>query len=229
MESQPSQLKEAPQTKDSERKPSRFECTDCRKTVDVVSRDHMPGGFYTFVCRECKAVRRAKEFDKTCPKLYLETDTSRLPQAQLAAAMKWQYGPRGLLLTGDTGKGKTRIAWALMRRVMVDDIPQRQVRWFDCIKFGHEIVSRYQDENAESWLDGLAVCEIIFFDDFGKLKLTERAEVELFGLIERRCANMLPTIITTNDTGDSLAGRMTENRGPAMVRRLRDFSDVIDF
>jgi DNA replication protein DnaC len=70
---------------------------------------------------------------------------------------------------------------------------------------------------------------LIYFDDLGKLKLTERAEAELFGLIERRCANGCPIIATTNDTGETLSSRMTDNRGEAMVRRLREFCETIRF
>lgn len=143
--------------------------------------------------------------------------------------MKWTYGSRGLILLGETGKGKTRVAWTLLRRLLVEDWPERGFLWFDCIGFGHQIARHYKEENAEKWLEDVAVCDLLFFDDLGKLKLTERAEVELFGLIERRCAAELPIIVTTNDTGDSLAARMSDNRGPAMIRRLREFCDPIQF
>jgi DNA replication protein DnaC len=162
-----------------------------------------------------------------CPKLYQSSDPARLPAGPLARAMAWQYGARGLILTGETGKGKTRIAWLLLRRVLIEDVKRLRFYWFDCVGFGHAIGQHYKDEDAEKWLEKLGTADLVFFDDLGKLKLTERAETELFGLVERRCANELPMIVTTNDTGDSLAARMTENRGPAMMRRLREFCDVI--
>ena len=130
---------------------------------------------------------------------------------------------------GDTGKGKSRIAWRLLKRVLCEDKLETTFLWFDCIGFGHEIARHYRLEDAEAWLDKVATVPLLYFDDLGKLKLTERAETELFGLIERRCANQLPIIATTNDTGDSLAARMTEGRGPAMIRRLREFCDIITF
>ena len=39
---------------------------------------------------------------------------------------------------------------------------------------------------------------------------------------------MRQTIIaTTNDTGDTLAARLTDNRAPALVRRLREFCEMV--
>lgn len=101
--------------------------------------------------------------------------------------------------------------------------------WFDSTSFGLEIVKHYRREDVDVWLEEAGTIPILFFDDFGKLKMTERAEVELFGLIERRCANELPIIVTTNDTGDTLASRMSDNRGPAMIRRLREFCEPVQF
>ena len=183
----------------------------------------------TLECDNCSTTRRVSKFNQTCPLLYQESEAIRLPQAQLRQVMDWTFGTKGLLLIGATGKGKSRIAWKLLRRVLCEDKPERAFLWFDCIGFGHEIARHYRLEDAEQWLDRVAETPLLYLDDLGKLKLTERAETELFGLIERRCANQLPMIVTTNDTGDSLAARMTENRGPALVRRLREFCHVITF
>jgi DNA replication protein DnaC len=186
-------------------------------------------GNYSAECADCGRARRAAKFLTICPPLYQKTEASRLPAAQLTKAMEWQYSPRGLILLGETGKGKSRVAWTLLKRVLVEDKKELSFMWFDAIGFGHDIAKHYRDEDAEAWLDKVAACQLVFFDDLGKLKLTERAEVELFGVIERRCAAELPLIVTTNDTGDSLAARMTDNRGPAMIRRLREFCEPIQF
>lgn len=183
-----------------------------------------------FECNTCSQERRERKFTKSiCPPLYLDSDPARLPTAQLNRAMSWNFGPRGLLLCGETGKGKTRIAWQLLRRVLIRDFPEVGFTWFDCVGFGHEIERHYKSEDFADWILSVAKKDIIFFDDLGKLKLTERAETELFGLIERRCAYQLPIIATTNDTGDSFAARMTENRAEPMVRRLSEFCHVIQF
>lgn len=172
---------------------------------------------------------RAERFAQICPPLYLETKWERLPVDQRCAAHAWTFGWKGLLLVGGTGLGKTRIAWSVIRTLLVDSPNPPPFRWFDCVSFGHELARHYNDGDAEDWLDRVSKTGLVFFDDLGKLKMTERAEAELFGVIERRCANMLPIIATTNDTGESLSARMTDNRGPAMIRRLREFCEVISF
>lgn len=203
-------------------------CRSCNASWQKETRSSITGT-YSGECPDCSKIRRENKFNEICPSLYQKSDISRLPAQQLTKALDWKYGPRGMILLGDTGKGKSRVAWTLLRRVLVEDRQEVGFMWFDAISFGHKIALHYREEDAEQWLDKVAVCPLVFFDDLGKLKLTERAEVELFGVIERRCASELPIIVTTNDTGDSLAARMTDNRGPAMIRRLREFCEPIQF
>ena len=214
-----------------------FQCYGCNREWNRKAKEgeQATGHVNTILCGDCARKKREQVFASVCPSLYQKTDTSKLPQEQLKKAMDWQYGSRGLILLGDTGKGKSRVAWSLLKRLLVEDKPMQHPKpsrdfvWFDATSFGHEIIRAYREENADVWLEEVSTVPLVFFDDLGKLKLTERAEVELFGVIERRCANELPIIVTTNDTGDSLAARMSDNRGPAMIRRLREFCEPIQF
>lgn len=178
------------------------------------------------LCGKC----REKKFKTLwCPPLYWDTNEGLLPKTQFALAKEWRLNPIGLMLVGPSGSGKTRVAWQVLRRVLVDDVFTPTFGWFDCVSFGHHLARHYREDDAENWLDRVANHELLFFDDLGKMKLTERAEAELFGVIERRCAYKRPTIVTTNETGETLAARMTDDRGPALIRRLREFSKVIVF
>jgi DNA replication protein DnaC len=196
----------------------------CGKQWQIAWKPGYVGGYIE--CRDCKTKRRTERFKETCPSLFQESDPKRLGKP-FADAQVWKYGPKGLMLFGATGNGKTRAAWALIRRLMIEE--GREVMVFDSTSFGHAMERAYAEGRAAELMESAAKVELLFLDDFGKLKLTERAEAELFGIIDRRMAWQLPCIITTNDHGESLAARLTDNRGPALVRRLREFCQVIQF
>ena len=149
-----------------------------------------------------------------------------MPEDKLAEVLAWQYGPGGLLLIGPTATGKTRAAYLLLLRLLDEG---RSIRAFDCVRFGHECGRRFRDGGGEDWTDALAKAELVFLDDVGKMPFTERAEAELFALVERRCANELPIIATTNMIGADLEAKASADRGAPLARRLREFCQVIVF
>ena len=157
---------------------------------------------------------------------YRESDLDRLPHPQFDQVMAWQYGERGLLLVGPTGTAKTRCLVLLTWRLMVEG---RRVRVYGGVDFGHACEQEFMSGGGPEWARRLGEVEVLVLDDLGKIKLTDRAEAELYGIIERRYGAMKPTLTTTNDTGDTLAERMTDGRGPAIIRRLRETSEVIVF
>ena len=161
-----------------------------------------------------------------CPPLYQKTDPKRLPAERLAEVMDWQYGPVGILAVGPTRRGKTRSLYLLLHRLLQEG---REVVAFDCAAFGHECGMRFMDGSGASWADGLAEVEVCFFDDFGKIPMTERVESELLALVERRTANELPILATTNMTGQDLERQASADRGAPLVARLREFCRVIVF
>jgi DNA replication protein DnaC len=57
--------------------------------------------------------------------------------------------------------------------------------------------------------------------------MTERAELELFDLLENRTQNLMPTIITTNTTNAQLLAMLSEDRGSAILRRIKDFNTIV--
>ncbi len=217
-------------------------CPECQKEhwIETIT---FPSGkvIDKALCPECLAEQKRQEQEETqhrkqaqlkerwqeiCPPLYRQTDPARLPQDKLAEVLGWEYGPKGLFLIGPTGSGKTRAAYLLLRRLLEQD---RRIISFDCAAFGHEVATRFRNGTGEDWAKNLAKVEIVFLDDMGKIPFTERAEAELFTLIERRPANLLPIIVTSNMTGRDMETKASNDRGAPMVRRLREFCHVIVF
>lgn len=204
---------------------------DCNDCGGVVGQD---GNVGWHLCAKCMAKRkrdsRMEFFEHICPPIYRNTISTKLPnQAAYEQVMDWEYGSQGLLIIGATGRGKSRSMWQLLKSLIMDEGLRPEV--FDCVSFGRQIASRFQDPvEAVEWLEGLGKAKLVVFDDMGKLKMTERAETELFGIIEQRTANELPIIFTTQDTGDTMAAKMGDPlRADALVRRQREFCKVVTF
>lgn len=155
-----------------------------------------------------------------------------MPADKLAAVTAWKYGPKGLLLVGPTGTGKTRCAWILVRRLFLEE--RRRVIPYDGIGWGIEVAKEYgTPETTDRWLDRVCRADVVFFDDLFKARLTEAQEQALYGVFERRVSWLRPIIATMNSTGEMILARMTDNgradRGEPLLRRMREFCQVITF
>ena len=216
-------------------------CPKCRKLHDVTGLGRWANLTRNALCPACEVLEAAERrldaeqawkaqveaaWRAICPPLYAATDPARLPVEALDALLGWQWGPMGLLAIGPTGRGKTRAMWLLIHRLLDEG---RTVKTFDCAAFGHECGRRFLDGTGAEWVDGLAKVETVFLDDLGKVPMTERVEAELFALIERRTANMLPILASSNLVGRDFEGKASADRGAPMVRRLREFCRVVVF
>lgn len=171
---------------------------------------------------------RVERWEQFCPKDYQNSDRGLLPfPTKLDEVLKWEYGETGLILMGGTGAGKTRCAWALMRRLFFQG---KQVRYLDSMA-GLEYASIYSDSarKVEAWLYRLIECDVLMLDDVFKSKMTDSFEGAVFALIDQRMAIQKPCIITCNDTGDTLKARLSADRADPMLRRIRECCQQVHF
>lgn len=192
-----------------------------------------------WLCPDCKEkfkgkhakeqrMERSREWAGICPLEFRQTVPERLPKPNLYyETMRWKFGTRGRALMGPTGKGKSRCAWKLAEREFLNGRDVKVLRSDFGVIFAHKYT--VSGTAAYEWLEEFCTAELLLMDDAFKTKLTDAAEGAIFNIVDYRTQNMRPMIITMNDTGDTLKSRMTADRGEALVRRIREFCDVITF
>jgi len=174
--------------------------------------------------------RRAREaFDAMCAPLYRDSDPSRIPVAFVREIEAWEVGPEGVGFVGRAGCGKTRAAWMLLKRL---HFAGHGVFGLTATQFSKACAEQWNDDNAvrARAAELLARCvdaEILLLDDMGKQKFTERAETELFALLEHRTSHLVPTIWTANAERGTLKEMLSPDRGEPILRRLVEFSKVV--
>lgn len=216
-------------------------CTECGKEFTISK-----GEFKDLeVCRECSN-KRHQEFEaqrernfnnersyswrQICPPLYLQSDIQRLiqltGQEKYEKVLSWEYNPKGLLLNGETGKGKTRLMYLLLKQYhwQKKNIVAQLLN-----DFSIQCQNAFMNGHATDWLRDYYNADILFLDDFGNQRFTDRMEDSLFSIIEHRYSHLKPIMITTNYTGETLKEKISGDRANAMIRRLREFSESINF
>ena len=165
-----------------------------------------------------------------CPAAYLETNEShaKFPKAIYQKSVRgWKFGPRGLILTGKTGVGKSRSMFLLLRQLV--QIEGHTCRAFFCEQWSEFVAANcVGDEDAMVSRRELQAVDLLVFDDLFAERMTERAESLLLSTLDMRLREAKPVLITTMHTGQSVKF-LDQTRGAAVLRRLRETCDVISF
>lgn len=174
---------------------------------------------------EARPAAYLQAWESLTPAEYRDHKPDLLPESAKPlrqAAYKWteQGVPMWLVLVGPKGLGKTRIAFQALKLVGKKGGSMRYVRASQLDKWAS---GQFQDgSNGAHEIQRCHTARWLFIDDLGKGKLTERAEAELYDLIEHRHANRMPLILTSNleieklpwcsvDRGSAIAGRVLDN------------------
>jgi DNA replication protein DnaC len=217
-------------------------CKKCQTPFQYVVHPDYPN-FRAHYCKPCEAllVIESKEREKReleeerklawidfCPAAFQQTEIAKLPHPEKAAdVLSYEYSETGLTLHGPTRKGKSRIAWLLIRKLFLQGY---KIQVFNSMS-GLDFAATYSrsTDAAADFAHKLARVGVLFLDDPFKVKLTESVEAMLFAVINERLEMMLPIIATMNDTPATLADRMSEDRGMPMIQRLKECTRAIKF
>ena len=199
----------------------------------VINMDEI-GANYIAEYRRASAVAR---WDAACPSIMHEINMDHAGLHQnlpaIRAVMAWEQQPRGMLITGPTGTGKSRASWQLMRKLAEQ---AREDRHFTASEFFTAMQARvnYGRDDAGEWVRAMARAPIVFIDDLGQEAVAaskqDWAQGWFFQFLDQRLGNALPLIITTNMTSEQIAGASTSQiRSDPLIRRLLELCEIVRF
>ena len=124
--------------------------------------------------------------------------------------IKWRE-KNGIILSGDSGIGKTHLAAAISNELI-----NRRVAVF--FVNAPEVYDRIRDEigNKDYTKATMKSCELLILDDLGKEKRSEWTDQILYEVVNNRYEAKKPIIITTNYSAKELATRIDK----AVLSRL---------
>ena len=173
--------------------------------------------------------------ERLCLKLYQCTNICRLEDdlrrqgcdtRWIDEVLDWQYGPRGLVLSGPTGVGKSRVMWQLLRRLL--DEEHRTGVVLNAVTFRSGLQSAACEGATEEFVRRLVRADILYWDDLGQMHLTGAASEMLLHVVEERTCGEMPILTTTQYSGEELDIQFNSSEmGQAIRRRLNEFCRVV--
>lgn len=161
------------------------------------------------------------------PALFADTDPMRLGELGMVA-MHYLPAGKGLLIHGTTRKGKTRTAWYIANRLWNENKFKYRYLFLTMFELEARIAASWGNSTWDKTMLHMTNVPLLFLDDMGKEKMTDRMASCLFALIDQRTMHKRTTIITTNLTGETLLERFHDKEtGAAFVARLKD-SDLFE-
>lgn len=136
-------------------------------------------------------------------------------------ALKFAADPQGFLfLHGDTGRGKTSIAAAAAREIILSGEGLLFVRTID---FLNKVRKGFNSDKAVDVFDEFKQAPILILDDLGTEKWSAWVNEVVYDLIDYRYGYLKPTIVTSN----LMASEISKLFGPRIASRLRHAGPVV--
>ncbi|MFL6416262.1 MAG: ATP-binding protein [Bryobacteraceae bacterium] len=136
--------------------------------------------------------------------------------------------PRGLLIWGSNGIGKTHLAVAAFRRILDQGVEGRFINYqglLELIRSGYD--KAFGESRTQKYVE-IEQVPLLLIDDLGANRITDWVKDTVTHLISFRHDHQLPTIVTTNyrpsPTEDDYLG---DRIGERAASRLREMCKII--
>lgn len=129
-----------------------------------------------------------------------------------------------LVLAGERGTGKGHLAIACAKQVMQRGTAM-YLRTADLIRMVRATWRRDSKHSEQEVIDTLCALDLLVIDELGVQRGTDDEQIILFDVIDRRYADLRPTILITNLNGAAFA----EVIGPRIMDRLRERAVFVPF
>lgn len=146
-------------------------------------------------------------------KHYAENFDSYLPKVTGNKITEPMNEQNGLFITGGYGTGKTHLATAIANELLSKGTA---VICMTMIELLGRIKQTFDNSEAGSEAEIMRIYEdvpLLIIDDIGSEQPTEWGISKIYEIINARYEGYMPTIITTNYSGDDLIKRMTPKDG----------------
>ena len=221
-------------TSDPAGDPIQSTCLYCKKQFITHKFSLFDRPIVPSLCPVCDDARdtRLSEWVALCPREFRTRDEggfSNLARMDDEApnwrkVLDWRYGNRGLLIRGDTGHCKTRAIWRVLHKLFLE---RKSIVALTAARFDRQCRDAGGNFTLSAWFDRLASVDALFVDDLGKGAWTQATEAQFFDLVDTRTREGLPLLVTSNDNGATLADRLSEGRAEPLIRRLRDYCEML--
>jgi nucleoside-triphosphatase THEP1 len=218
-------------------------CSSCGGTlaapepVTLFGRTFVVGASVCAACAGEADVEPKKKtaWERLCPKLYQKTDIARLENGLrelgyevcwLRDVLTWQYGSQGLVISGPTGVGKSRVMWLLLERLL--DQEHRSAVLLNAVAFRTRLQLAARDGTTEEFVRRLMRTDLLYWDDLGQMHLTGAVSEMLLHVVEERSNSEMPILATTQYSGEGIDAQFERKEmGKAIRRRLNEFCRVV--
>lgn len=165
-------------------------------------------------CEECEWIHKCAEGE--IPRLYWTVDHKLMNNEIINSIINSMRSSNSLLLQGNVGSGKTYLLYYLIKRGV-------RALFYKAYEIDN-LSLKYLNENHsnEVIISELQSAMILFIDDLGVNRLTERFERDLYMILDYRLEHLLPTLISTNLSDEDLL----KNYGERIFSRLKEYIRV---